>query len=109
MTSHHTLRLFFHAVALVIEAIGTFLVWKDTERISYWQHAAAMADFSGTLPAHFYRWYYNSAGLGFGLLFLGMLVAAFVLWLEHRAIVSSSPHSVPCAPPLQNQEPDHKA
>ncbi len=108
MRHSHTFRIFCHAVALIIEAIGTVFIFLDTIRMDAQLHAVD-ASYEREAPPAYQHWYYHHASLGFGFLFLGMLVAAFVLWLEHRAIVSSSSHSMPCSPASQTQAPDHKA
>lgn len=87
MTRYHTLRLVCHAVALAIEGVGTAFVWLETVRFN--RLVKEVGDYSGE-PHSFGAWYYHCGALGFGLLFLGMLVAAFVLWLEHRAHVGIS-------------------
>jgi hypothetical protein len=73
MPRPHTLRLACHATALVMEAAGGVLVLLNTVRLN------------GAELDKFRAWYYHSAVLGFILLFGGMLLAAFMLWMEHVA------------------------
>ncbi len=73
---------------MVIEAVGTLFIWLDTVRLSAVAYAVGFASYEGE-PKQFAHWYYHSATLGFALLFLGMLVAATVLWLQHREHVAS--------------------
>ena len=77
MAHPHTLRLARHATALVMEAAGGVLVLLNTVRLNESE------------LEKFKAWYYHSAVLGFILLFGGMLLAAFMLWIEHVAHVRS--------------------
>jgi hypothetical protein len=86
MTHHHKFGLYYHSVALVIEAIGTFFIFMDAVRMNAQLHAAGTVDYAGGAPPGYTSWIYHQATLGFLLLFLGMLAAGFVLWLEHRAL-----------------------
>jgi hypothetical protein len=71
---------------LLIEAIGTMFVFLDTLRINAQLHAAGFTSYGGEPPSPYAAWYYHTPVLGFGLLFFGILVAGYVLWLEHRAL-----------------------
>lgn len=86
MSHHPKLGLHVHSVALCIEAVGTYFIFMDTVRMDRQLHAAGFASYEGNAPFGYSGWVYHQASLGFGLLFLGMLAAAFVLWLEHRAL-----------------------
>ena len=85
MKHHDIIRLRFHSAALVIEAIGTLFIYLDVVRINV-QLQAVDASYAGGPPPGYRGWIYHSALLGFALLFLGMILAGIVLWLEHRAI-----------------------
>jgi hypothetical protein len=87
MTSSHTLRLFCHAVALLIETIGTVFILLDTVRMDAYIHR--FQEYPGGILVQYEGWYYHSARLGFSMLFVGILFAAFVLWLEHLSHVQS--------------------
>jgi hypothetical protein len=110
MTRHHTLRLAIHATALLFEAVGTCFILLDTVRLNALVRILGVASFAGE-PERFRAWYYHSAVFGFVMLFAGMVLAAFVLWIEHLAHVrslatpvaqakpSAPPNGVPAAPP----------
>ena len=95
MTRIHTLRIFCHSVALIVEAIGTVFILLDTVRMNAEIHIAGSIGYDRQPPMFYRHWYYNAPVLGFSLLFFGMLVAAFVLWLEHRAHVAALSHAKP--------------
>ena len=97
MTSRHTLRLFCHAIALLIETVGTVFILLDTVRMDAYIHLFSV--YPGGEIAEYQHWYYHSARLGFAMLFLGILFAAFVLWLEHLANVQSLHTTSPVEPP----------
>ena len=86
-----TCRLLCHGVALFIEAVGTLFIYLDTCRLNARlpsEPLGVLATFGDPVP---YRaWYYHRASLGFALLFIGIIVAGFVLWLEHSAHVARS-------------------
>ena len=73
-----------HSVALLIEAFGTALVYFDSVRMDAQLSAAGHVDYSGTAPRGYEGWIYHSAFAGFVLLLTGILLAGFLLWLEHR-------------------------
>ena len=121
MTHHDRVGLHCHSVALIIEAVGTLFVFLDAVRMNVQLHAAGFASYAGGPPPGYESWIYHSAHLGFGLLFFGMLVAGYVLWRDHRALLElaeATPHlAEPAAapnsrPPSQlptvpeNQTPD---
>jgi hypothetical protein len=90
MKHSSTFRTFCHAVALIIEAVGTFFILLDTIRMENQLHASGYASYGGEESLPYHNWYYHSVVLGFSLLFLGMIIAAFVLWLEHLAHAKAS-------------------
>jgi hypothetical protein len=79
----HSLRLFWHKIALGFEAVGTLFIFLDTRRLSA---RTPPEGFTLGDPIEFRHWYFHCAALGFGLLFLGILVSASVLWREHVAL-----------------------
>lgn len=89
MIHAHTLRLALHASALVLEAVGSGLVLLDTIRLNEMVAILGYASFDGG-PERLKAWYFHCAVLGFVLLFVGMLFAAVVLWVEHAAHVRST-------------------
>ena len=105
MTRSHTFRLVCHAVALIIEAVGTLFIFLDVRRMN--ARFPSEPGVIGTVgdPLGYRVWYYHCADFGFAMLFLGMIVAGVVLWLEHATL----PHDVSCLPPAPPQTPDHKA
>ena len=86
MKRYHTIRLCCHAAALLIEAVGTMFIFLDTVRINAQLHAAGLTSYDGEPPAPYRAWYYHAPVLGFGLLYFGILVAGYVLWLEHKSL-----------------------
>ena len=80
----HSLRLFWHKIALGFECVGTLFIFLDSMRIS--ARTAPDAAFTVGDPLKFRHWFFHCAALGFGLLFLGILVSAFVIWREHVAL-----------------------
>ena len=95
---HQRIRLHLHSAALVIEAIGTMFIFLDTVRMNAQLHAAGFVSYEGGPPPGYEGWIYHSAPLGFALLFLGILLAGFVLWFEHRAMVAQPVLSLPSEP-----------
>jgi Na+-transporting methylmalonyl-CoA/oxaloacetate decarboxylase gamma subunit len=89
LSCSHTIRLFCHAIALFIEAVGTLFIFLDTKRLN--ARFPSEPGVIGTVgdPLGYRVWYYHCAELGFTLLFLGILIAAFVLWLEHLSFVKN--------------------
>jgi hypothetical protein len=67
MPSRHTLRLFCHAVALLVEAIGTAFILLDTVRMDAYIHMFTI--YPGGGIAEYNHWYYYSGRLGFALPF----------------------------------------
>ena len=78
------LRLHFHALALFMEAIGTSLIMLDTIRLNRITFLLGFTSYDGE-PKEYQKWYYHSALAGFIFLFGGMILAALVLYLEHRS------------------------
>jgi hypothetical protein len=85
---NHTVRLVLHAGALLVEAVGTLFIFLDVKRMNA-RFPSEPPGVLGTLgdPVGYHVWYYHRAGMGFGLLFAGMILAAFVLLLEHKSHV----------------------
>jgi hypothetical protein len=79
-------KIVLHWIALFIEALGTLLVWLDTERLN--ARFPSEPGVIGTVgdPLGYRVWYYHCSTVGFLLLFLGILVAGFVLLLEHQEL-----------------------
>jgi hypothetical protein len=76
--------LHIHSVALLIEALGTALVYFDSVRMDAQLTAAGYVSYAGKAPPGYEGWIYHSAFAGFVLLLVGILLAGFLLWLEHR-------------------------
>jgi hypothetical protein len=95
MTHHHKLKIRLHQIALFAEALGTVFIYLDVVRTHAQLRAAGFFSYEGGSPPGYQSWVHDSAGLGFALLFAGMILAAVVLYLEHRTIASSSE----CPPP----------
>ena len=81
--THHKTRVLLHAVALGIETVGTFFIFLDTLRLNARTppDAVAIRD-----PAGYAAWYFHCAIFGFAMLFLGILIAGFCLFLEHLSV-----------------------
>ncbi len=110
MTRSHTLRLGCHAVALIIEAVGTLFIFLDVRRMN--ARFPSEPGVIGTVgdPLGYRVWYYHCADLGFALLFVGMIVAGVVLLLEHLEHVAAVSHAKPLAQSSERQsEGDTKA
>ncbi len=88
MTQRRKIALYFHSMALFIEAAGTALVYFDSVRMDAQLSAAGHVDYGGQAPPGYQSWIYHSALTGFVLLLLGILLAGFLLWLEHRHSVA---------------------
>lgn len=86
------MALYFHAVALFAEALGTALVYFDSVRIDAWLHTTNLAGGSNEAPPGFESWIYHSSFVGFLLLLLGILFSGILLWFEHRQSVSQTAH-----------------
>ena len=86
LTHGHKLRFACHAAALVVETIGTLLIYLDTLRLDAQLHAAGFSSYAGEPPLQYHHWYYHHAGAGFALLLLGILAQGFVIWFEHRVL-----------------------
>lgn len=92
MAQHDKTRVKLHFCALVVEALGTVFIFLDTLRLN----ARTPPDaFTIGDPVEYRAWFYHSAVLGFGLLFFGILVAGFCLWLEHASFASERPKPRP--------------
>ena len=85
---YHTLRLALHATALLMEAAGSALILLDMVRLNHMVRIVGDLSSAGE-PERFKVWYYHAPVPGFILLILGMLLAAFVLWIEHVAHIRS--------------------
>ena len=89
MNRPRKIGLYVHAIALLIEAAGTALVYLDSVRMDAQLSAAGHVDYAGQAPAGYQGWLHNSAGIGFSLLMLGILMAGIVLWFEHRESIQA--------------------
>jgi hypothetical protein len=76
-------KLAFHSVALVMETLGTILVWLDAIRLNARNPARGvmLGD-----PPKYEGWWYHSSFVGFSLLLFGILLAAVSLFLEHKQL-----------------------
>ena len=81
------MKLALHWLALLIETLGTLLVWLDTVRLNARNPAEGI-----TLgdPPGYAHWWYHCSFAGFSLLLLGILVAGVSLLLEHYRVADDS-------------------
>jgi sterol desaturase/sphingolipid hydroxylase (fatty acid hydroxylase superfamily) len=79
----HMRRLYLHFAGLGFEAIGAFFIWLETLRLNSRVPAGGMTFADRPQYGH---WPYHQGTLGFGILLVGFLIAAFSIWLDHRAI-----------------------
>jgi hypothetical protein len=79
-----------HALALVVETIGTFLIYLDTARIDGLAHAAGHASATGENPLQYQHWYYENAKLGVAFMLFGILAQGFLVWFEFREAQKAS-------------------
>ena len=70
-----------------LEAIGAFLIFKRHSKLDAQLHAAGFMFYEGKAPPGFES-SISPARLGFGCLFVGMLLAGLSLSLEHRALLA---------------------
>lgn len=89
MTRHTKRRLVCHAIARLMEIVGTLLIFMDHVRISAIINLVGLASYDGE-PAKYHPWFYHSGNAGFVLLFAGMGIGGAALWLEHRAFLEIS-------------------
>jgi uncharacterized iron-regulated membrane protein len=61
-------------------------VFLDARRMDVQLHAAGFASYAGGPTPGYEGWIYRSASVGFCLLFLGILLAGAVLWIEHLEV-----------------------
>lgn len=92
MLKTKTGRIAIHTGALLIETVGTWFIFMDAKRMDARNpvNAITMGD-----PMEYRHWYYHFGLWGFRLLFAGIILAGFVLLLEHRAHVKTSPAPAP--------------
>src|SRR5260370_19091520 len=79
----HMSRLYLHFTGLGFEAIGAFFIWLETLRLNSRVPAQGMTFADRPQYGH---WPYHQGTLGFGILLVGFLIAAFSIWLDHCAI-----------------------
>lgn len=84
------MRLFLHAIAIILESIGTLFLFLNAQFMEAKFPSINDPTITFNIPKGFEAWYYRCSTLGFALLFLGILSASCCLWLEHFYISRSS-------------------
>jgi|GEM_PF-3973081 hypothetical protein len=86
LTKYRKFRTCCHTFALIVETIGTVLIFLDTVRMDVQLHAAGYVSYTGEAPLPYQHWYYHHAPIGFALLFFGILAQGFLVWFEHHEL-----------------------